>query len=610
VDAAALAAGDKFQETGSYASAEQAATTIFGVNLKLYSSPSCSPAYGAPGGVPYTVTCTYPDGTVLTQVAAGLGPQGSLFTIAAKRTLQLQFARILTNGTNPTLAGAAAGGVNNLLFTPAVAALNQAGCGGVGGVALSVSGGGTLSVNGDVVSSGAISASGSTLRVAGDIYARCQSSVPGSVTSACYPSGATAPCSYPDVVGATRPGYRFVDPNYPAPSVTGGGQPTPANGVVLYPGTYAANPAIDSDKCYFLSPGVYRWLGGYTNNDGFVSNELKPPDEPSPGNNTQPAGKQFWNTKGIKCAGAFQVNVTGNGGPTVGKWGFEVTSVRSDTQAGVSYTRESAPSRCQSFNLHVLQLVQLQISNVPGARSYNVYLSSNACSGPFGLVYNIPVTSTVQNTDISGCPFGTGTNCTLGTESMTIIAADLPLAPLPILAAPPGFPGAYPPDGETAPLAGGLPNQNPPRGTGATGDRANENSCQASGGGYVSCAGPITPGAVEFYAPAGGCLNLSNSSDTYIFSGYQYNWLSVFEPGAGSAPANTCANSLGANGNSAFIGLLYLPTASASVVSPYTFEAAGVGGLIADKVTFSGGMPGITWNANYSPGPPATRLIG
>jgi hypothetical protein len=106
-------------------------------------------------------------------------------------------------------------------------------------------------------------------------------------------------------------------------------------------------------------------------------------------------------------------------------------------------------------------------------------------------------------------------------------------------------------------------------------------------------------------------LNLSNNSDTYVFSGYQYNWLSIFEPGAGSPPANTCpSNTLGGSQNSAFVGLVYLPTASVSVISPYTFEAAGVGGLIADTVTFSGSMPNIVWNANYSPGPPATRLIG
>jgi uncharacterized membrane protein len=38
VDSAALAAGDKLQQTGSYASGEQAASTIFGTNLRLYAA--------------------------------------------------------------------------------------------------------------------------------------------------------------------------------------------------------------------------------------------------------------------------------------------------------------------------------------------------------------------------------------------------------------------------------------------------------------------------------------------------------------------------------------------------------------------------------------------
>src|SRR5579859_5733207 len=63
IDSAALAAGDRMQQTGSYASAEQAATTIFGTNLRLYGAPSCSPGFGAPGASTYTVTCTYSDGT-------------------------------------------------------------------------------------------------------------------------------------------------------------------------------------------------------------------------------------------------------------------------------------------------------------------------------------------------------------------------------------------------------------------------------------------------------------------------------------------------------------------------------------------------------------------
>src|SRR6202035_529794 len=91
VDAAALTAGDKLQQTGSYSTAEQAAATIFGTNLRLYSAPSCSPGYGAPGGSPLTVTCTYSDGTALTEVVYGLGPQGSRFTLSATRSLQLQF---------------------------------------------------------------------------------------------------------------------------------------------------------------------------------------------------------------------------------------------------------------------------------------------------------------------------------------------------------------------------------------------------------------------------------------------------------------------------------------------------------------------------------------
>src|SRR5437868_8430094 len=70
VDSAALAASDKLQQSGSYVSAEQAATNIFGSNLRLYPAPSCT-AYGSPGVSPWTVTCTYADSTVLTEVAQG-----------------------------------------------------------------------------------------------------------------------------------------------------------------------------------------------------------------------------------------------------------------------------------------------------------------------------------------------------------------------------------------------------------------------------------------------------------------------------------------------------------------------------------------------------------
>src|SRR6202162_2646516 len=209
----------------------------------LYTAPACAPGYGAPGAASYTVTCTYSDGTLLTQTVLTLGAAGSRVSLTATRSLKLQFARILTNGTSPQLTAVASGGVNNLLYTPTLAALNQAGCGGKPGIAMSVAASGTLSVFGTIVSSGAISVpAGSKLQVAGDIYARCQAVVPGQVTSTCYPSGASTPCTYPDVAGLTKSGYTYADPNYPAPPVAGGSQGTPAKDVVLSPGVYSANP--------------------------------------------------------------------------------------------------------------------------------------------------------------------------------------------------------------------------------------------------------------------------------------------------------------------------------------------------------------------------------
>ena len=605
IDAAALAAADKLQQTGSYVSAEQAATAIFGSNLRLYNAPACS-GYGTPGASAWTVTCTYSDGTVLTDVARVAGPQGSRFTISATRTLQLQFGRVLTNGATPTLGATGNGEVNNQRLTPAVGALNQSGCGGAAGSAISINGAGTLGVTGDIVSNGGVSVAGGSLAVAGDLFARCQSTVAGSVSNLCYPSGATTPCTYPDVAGATRSGFRLADPGYAAPSVTGGSQGIGSSNVVLLPGVYASLPILNGAHCWFLSGGVYDFLAGTQDTTDFVSNELKPPDEPDASNN-QVASNQFWDSNGVGCAGAFQVTkLTGPRDLPFGIWSFVITSVRTDTYNGVSYTRESAPSMCRSVNLNNhFDDVQVAISNVPGATSYNIYAAPPpaGCGGPFGLATNVPVTGSVTNTNTNPCPLTTGAGCTLGNEQVTL-SSQLASPFAPNAAAAPGTTGAYPPDPERAPLAAGLPNQNPARGTGAAGDRANENNCKSVGDAYITCPGPITPGAVELYYPAGGCLSASNTSDTYVFSGYQYNWISVYEPAA-----NACSNSIGASGNSAYIGLVYAPSASVAVTSPYVSEAAGTGGIIAASFTFTGTLPSFKYNAQFAPVPPAARLI-
>ncbi len=612
VDAAALAASDRLQQTGSYTSAEQAASTIFGTDARLYGAPFCSPGYGAPGASPFTVTCTYSDGTTLTEVASDLGPQGGQFTLTAARTLVLQFGRILTSGTAPKIVTKSSGGVNNLRDSPTLEALDPAGCGGVPGSAFSAPSGGTLAVVGDIVTNGSISLGSSKAAVAGDVYARCQSSVPG-VQLECYPSGDPTPCTYPDVAGATRSGYQAVDPVYPLPAVVGPSWPRPGSTVVLSPGVYTSDPAFGDGLCYFLSGGVYKWQGGYTNNGAFVSNQLKPPDEPQVSDNTESAPHQFWDID-ANCSGSAQVtSVAGAKGIPNGAWAFVLTSTRTETYNGLTYVRESAPSECYTtFVSGGGRNVQVQVSNVPGATAYNIYAApSGSCSGPFGLAESLPVVGTPQNNSTFFCPVYSGPGCSLGNESIVLDGNDLgpPFAPNPL--ALPGVTGSYPPAGETAPLKSNLANENPNRATPPAGDRANENQCDTASGALTTCPGTITPGAVEFYIPSGGCINDTSSGDNYVFSGYQYDWMMVYEPGAGRPPANTCSNFLGAARDSAFIGLIYTPSAAITIQKASTFRTDEVGGLIADTITFTGQLPTILGDtADYGPVPPAARLTG
>ncbi len=606
VDAAALAAADTLQQTGLYVSAEQAATTSFGANMRLYAGPSsCSPAYGSP---PRSITCNYADGTVLSQVVTGLGPAGSQFTISASRALQLQFARILTNGATPRVGSAASANVNNLLFAPTIMALDPAGCGGVPGNALSVTGGGTLAVVGDLVSNGTISITGgANIQVAGDIYDRCEAPVPGAVANTCYPSGAATPCTLPDVAGSTYSGRPVSDPAYPPPTVVSGSQSAPSQNVVLNPGTYSADPNFSTSVCYFLSAGVYKWQNGYTNAGGFVSNDLKPPDEPSTSNN-QALANQMWNTGAVNCAGSYLPGtVTNTNAVRAGTWAVEVTAARTETYAGTNYKRESAPSMCRIVQVNGGQAIQVQISNVPGATSYNVYFQpppNPGCSGPFGYGGNIPVVGTVENDSTAGCPSFGATTCSLGHETAVF---SLAFAPNPFVG--PGVLGAYPPASETPPLRVNLPNQNPDRGTPPAGDRSNENQCDTIGGAAMTCPGPITPGAVEFYIPSGGCLNATTSADNFLFSGYQYDWIMVYEPGQSYPPANTCTtNLLGAQADSAWVGLTYMPAAILTVQKAASFRTEATGGLLADMIIFSGQLPTIIGSSNFQPAPPASRL--
>src|SRR4029078_608997 len=114
------------------------------------------------------------------------------------------------------------------------------------------------------------------------------------------------------------------------------------------------------------------------------------------------------------------------------------------------------------------QNVQIAVSNVPGATSYNIYASppsaGGTCTRQFGYVTSIPVTVTVQNNVLTPCPLPVGGGCSLGNESVRLDNVWLTSTFASNPGARAGPTAAYPPDGELAPTAPGLPNQNPARG--------------------------------------------------------------------------------------------------------------------------------------------------
>jgi hypothetical protein len=155
-----------------------------------------------------------------------------------------------------------------------------------------------------------------------------------------------------------------------------------------------------------------------------------------------------------------------------------------------------------------------------------------------------------------------------------------------------------------------LPNENANRAAPPAGDRANENQCVTVAGAAASCPADITPGAVEYYIPNGACLNNTSFGDNYLFSGYQYNWVLIYEPGLANPPANTCSNLMGAATDSAFIGLVYVPAAAITVQKASSFRTDESGGVIANTITFTSQLPTVIGNADYAPVPPAAKLTG
>ena len=333
------------------------------------------------------------------------------------------------------------------------------------------------------------------------------------------------------------------------------------------------------------------------------------------------------------------------------RWGLEVTSVRFDRfldtsvpgnncSGGTGCYRESAASSCHLTPTAVTGTrnspssvgINVNITrNAPGAQYYNVYLNPNGCDGQqdeFGFVgtYNAPGF-------LNGVPTGTypgGTAWTLGALAQSPVApvAGATLYDISDVDLPsrsncydqwPRLNGCRPPADELQPQcfsscpppANLLSQENADmtlqRSPYFQGDTANENYCVPSpspGNINSPCVGSaVTPGAVQFYFPAGSCFSQNSQGATYVFSGVQYNWIVIFAPSS-----NSCSPSLNGGASTQYIGTIYTPAWDWTINGGDRSPLAGQVICYTAKVS-GAGQAGIDFNPNYSPVPPAARLI-
>ena len=654
-DAAALAAAYTYMNTSDYAQAEQKAVDTYAGDEALYGAPTCAGIGTA------SASCTFgdPSGHALTISVTNRTIAGVSFTATGRHSMAVAIMQVL--GAGPTLSlAASATAVARRAGThgAAILTLSPNGCGGNGGQSLTFQGSSRTYVTGDIWSNGSVF----------DNSAAAGGAVDGNVVDVCgTPPALNTPAPW-TVTGAQANGWTMPDPGYPMPPLNADSRTwNGTSGSVEQPGTYTADPSLSASAgCYFLAGGVYDFKAGFTQNGGFVSNQLRPPDEPEmaaagqpltttttqaissggvssisvapltaaiPGSTTisvagqtftvgtagaisgatsiplarnQSAGaaipsgsflsvraaNQFWDSNKTNCGGTFAVLPNGSSTNNLsGTWSVELTAVRWEPNGVAScsalsptcFLRESAPSMCKTVTLGSSGVIKVSATNDPGAQYFNVYLAENdSCSG---LAY----VTTFQST---------------GSSSVTINSGTFPA----------GWPSgaAAPPDQEGLPPANGLPNATPPAGIPPRGDLANEGHCvNTTSGANQSCPSSVTPGAIVLFIPSGGCVDLHGKGDIYVFSGYQYHRVVLFEPGPEQASQpNACAtNTVNGNGFTSLIGIFYMPAASVAINGNSAYQATIAGGVIAWTASVIGtGNVAITADPTLRAWPPSVTL--
>jgi hypothetical protein len=692
VDAAALSAGDWYENYSDLTGATNGSITnsvkLYQYDLGLYGGPTGPVGHsfqkvGPNNSLPQdTWTYTYSAGYNLVVQATNTQFNGYQFQFSSTHSLPFAFMQIFGGPTTSIIVATATAVVGNQRQTPALLTLSTQNC------ATQLQGNGSLTMLGDAYTNGTECESGSSsLDLAGNCYggagSQCSSAIyfcynatPGSVPYDPRTTGGS--CLAGDTQGRpVVPAPSLPDPSYLASSVpfySGAGFSIDRGTYTeMTPGVWPSF-SLSGGGCYFLDAGIYTWSGGYTSHGGFVSNELKSPNEElvrndfsGPGT-TLLANPQFWPSG---CDGEFtaaSVSVPGGSGMKHGagggKWGIELTSVRFDTFKDSTITggsaalcapptgcrRESAPSACiqvsttddttgpQGINVNI-------VKNAPGAQFYNVYINPYGClpythsDGSPGIQNDF---SFVDRYVAPGPPYpngGSGTTILGGTGGWPCGVATVTLCNIAhgsLTQVVDGGPGTQqcfaqvrnqlcqPPDDEFPPqcvttCGSSLPQDNAPMQlqyppyTG--GDVANENFCVISpplGTGDVSapCASTkVTPGGVQFYFPVNQCLDQNANGVSHVFAGEQYNWIGIYEVKGTPTTCNSgTENTINGSAFTQYIGTIYSPSAQWTLSGTDTAPLAGQ--VITYSATVIGNnTTGILFNPNYSPAPPAARLV-
>jgi len=647
-DAAALAAAYNYMNTTDYSQAEQIAVQTYASNEALYGSATCS------GLGTLAASCSFNDpwGQQLSINVTNRAIAGVSFAVTVTHSIPVSIMQVLGSGQTINISAVATAvarraGTNGA----AIQTLAPAGCGGNGGQSLTFQGSSRTFVTGDVWSNGSVF----------DNSASAGGSINGNVIDICgTPPALTTPSPW-TVTGAQTNGWTMPDPNYPMPVLNPTSQTwSSTSGSVEQPGTYAADPRPSG--CYFLGGGVYDFQAGITEVGGFLSNELRPPDEP----NMAAAGQPNITTLRADLLTGNQTEILVNPLPgavaqnslvsaegqtfTVSQnvaVGAQVIPIRRQSVAGTipsgsflavralpqfwdlngscSGTFSAVPNGSTSNNLSGTWSVEVTavrwepngVSSCTGPATPTCYLRESAPSmcktvtlGASGVI-KVSVTADpgaqyfnvyiAQNGSCSGLAYVTNfaNGGTVTINSGTFAA---------------GWPAGQPspPDQEGLPLATGLPNANPPPATPPRGDLANEGHCvDTSTGNAVACPGAWTPGAVVFFIPSGGCLDQHGTGDIYLFSGYQLQRVVLYEPGPEqSAQPNACTgNKVNGTGFTSLIGVFYLPAAAITINGNSAYQATIAGGVIAWTASIIGtGNVAITADATLRTWPPAVNL--